>query len=241
MRIRARNQCVKIDLNMIFSHGDKSNLSQLPPALVNCLSQLPPAVRFESFLGETNTRQLLDYAIAHEERFEPSDVLGKGGKRVVDPSMRMSRKLTELGKFKDLIEITVENVLGSVLRQLGIGDLGSHFFEFSMVWHGDGAFFRRHIDTSIYENSPSSRRILTMVYYFHRTPKAFTGGDLRVYALGAVQARLYQNVEPNSDSAVFFPSWFPHEVLPVHCGSDAFADGRFSINCWVHKALAHKS
>ena len=48
---------------------------------------------------------------------------------------------------------------------------------------------------------------------------------------------IQQEIEPRFDRAVFFPSWFPHEVLPVHCGSGAFADGRFAISCWVRKNL----
>jgi Rps23 Pro-64 3,4-dihydroxylase Tpa1-like proline 4-hydroxylase len=88
-----------------------------------------------------------------------------------------------------------------------------------------------------------------MVYYFHRKPKAFFGGQLRLYPLikaeaGAyvdAEAGAYVDIEPQSDSVVFFPSWFPHEVLPVHCESGAFADGRFSINCWCHKQLKPKT
>jgi Rps23 Pro-64 3,4-dihydroxylase Tpa1-like proline 4-hydroxylase len=201
------------------------------------LGHLPPVVRIENFLGETITSQLLEYAIAHKQGFEPSDLRRKG-ERFVDPSIRISKKFLELGNFKDLIQAAVENVLGSVLQQLGIGDLGSHSYEFELVWHSDGAFFKRHIDTIAYGDRPSSRRILTMVYYFHRRPKAFTGGQLRLYPLDAkLDAKHHRDVEPDSDSAVFFPSWFPHEVLPVHCDHKIFADGRFAINCWVHKAL----
>jgi SM-20-related protein len=201
------------------------------------LGRLPPVVRLQSFLGEISTGHLLDYAIAHEEDFMPSDLQRKG-EFFVDPSIRVSKKLLELGNLKDLIQMAVDRVLGSVLQQLGIGDLGSHFYELELVWHGDGAFFKRHSDTIVHGDKPLSRRILSMVYYFHKKPKAFAGGHLRLYALGSeIETGLHREIEPDSDSAVFFPSWFPHEVLPVQCGSKAFADGRFAVNCWVHKTL----
>ena len=78
---------------------------------------------------------------------------------------------------------------------------------------------------------------MTMVYYFYRKPKAFTGGQLRLYGLGAHATNCISEIEPRFDRAVFFPSWFPHEVLPVHCNSGAFSDGRFAISCWVRKNL----
>ena len=74
-----------------------------------------------------------------------------------------------------------------------------------------------------------------MVYYFHKEPKAFTGGQLRLYGLAGADSPDYEEIEPRLDRAVFFPSWFPHEVLPVRCSSDAFADGRFAMSCWVCK------
>jgi Rps23 Pro-64 3,4-dihydroxylase Tpa1-like proline 4-hydroxylase len=77
---------------------------------------------------------------------------------------------------------------------------------------------------------------MTMIYYFHKEPKAFSGGQLRLYALGShASSSAYEEVEPRLDRAVFFPSWFPHEVLPIQCDTDMFANGRFAISCWVHK------
>jgi hypothetical protein len=40
-------------------------------------------------------------------------------------------------------------------------------------------------------------------------------------------------VEPEHNSAVFFPSHLNHEVLPVTCRSKAFEDSRFAINVWI--------
>ena len=74
------------------------------------------------------------------------------------------------------------------------------------------------------------------VYYFHRSPKSFSGGALRLYSFEASEERgTFVDIEPTNDTLVFFPSWFPHEVRPVVCPSGRFEDSRFAINCWVHR------
>ena len=78
-----------------------------------------------------------------------------------------------------------------------------------------------------------SDRALTGVFYFHRQPKGFSGGELRLYAIGrAEDDRRYVDLTPGSDTLLLFPSWAPHEVRPVSCPSGAFLDSRFAINCW---------
>jgi Rps23 Pro-64 3,4-dihydroxylase Tpa1-like proline 4-hydroxylase len=80
--------------------------------------------------------------------------------------------------------------------------------------------------------------VISAVYYFHTLPKAFSGGALRLHSLAASgKLGTFVDVEPDCDTLIFFPSWFPHEVLPVHCPSGRFMDSRFAINCWVHAKL----
>ena len=107
-------------------------------------------------------------------------------------------------------------------------------FEFEMAAHGDGAFCKRRRYNFIGNNSKLHRRI-GAVYYFHRTPKVFSGGALRIYSFEVTADRgTFVDIEPTNNTLVFFPSWFPHEVLPVVCPSGRFEDSRFAINCWVH-------
>src|SRR6185437_4996741 len=117
----------------------------------------------------------------------------------------------------------------------GLVNVESYLLEPELSWCGDGGFFKMHVDT-LYRDRLANQRIMTVVYYFNKEPKAFTGGQLRLYGLGAdANSSPQQEIEPRFDRAVFFPAWFPHEVLPVRCGSSAFADGRFAISCWVRK------
>jgi len=62
--------------------------------------------------------------------------------------------------------------------------------ELKLTAHGDGAYFRPHIDMSIGPDrqplgaTPGEDRLLSAVYYFYAEPKAFSGGQLRLYAFG---------------------------------------------------------
>jgi hypothetical protein len=70
--------------------------------------------------------------------------------------------------------------------------------------------------------------------------KHFLTEHLHSLAVGHQQAT-FADIEPEYDTLVFFPSWSPHEVLPVHVPSGRFMDSRFDINCWIHRALQDDS
>ena len=101
--------------------------------------------------------------------------------------------------------------------------------------HGD--YFRWHCDDS--QPEIASREI-TFVYFFHREPKAFRGGELRIYDSRwengeYVSTGNYQIIVPGQNQVVFFPSSLLHEITPVECSSRAFADSRFTVNGWFHR------
>lgn len=193
----------------------------------------PPAIVVDDFIGEAGVERLLRWAIAHESEFEPSKVsLRHGG--VVDESRRVSRVTTKIEPVLPAIEPVIRQAVDEVIPKLGLVNVDPYLLEPELAWSGDGGFFKTHVD-SLYRDRLANQRVLTMVHYFHRQPKAFTGGHLRLYGLGAERDTCIFEVEPRLDRAVFFPAWLPHEVLPVHCQSGAFADGRFAISCWVRK------
>jgi Rps23 Pro-64 3,4-dihydroxylase Tpa1-like proline 4-hydroxylase len=107
-----------------------------------------------------------------------------------------------------------------------------------LVAHGDGAFFARHFDTTAHHR----RRIISTVYYFHALPKAFSGGVLRLHSMAATgRDGTFIDIPPDYDTLVFFPSMFPHEVLPVKSPSGKFLDSRFAINCWICESTGSAS
>jgi SM-20-related protein len=188
-----------------------------------------------NFLGEDSVKHLLRHAEAHQEEFKPSTV-GSYDKDTIAHSVRVSSSLKKIGSLKDKIEKEILNILPGMFDELGCLPFEPIELEIGMVAHGHGAFFTRHIDTYLGPAAGPTIRMITMVYYFYAIPKAFSGGTLRLHSLAASgREGTFVDIEPKFDMAVFFPSWFPHEVLPISCRDGDFMDSRFAINCWLHK------
>lgn len=197
-----------------------------------------PVVIVDDFLGGATAERLLRYAIAKQSGFQASKVALRH-EGIFDASRRVSLVSNDVDAVMPWIEPVIRKAVSDAIPRLGLVNVDSYLLEPELAWSGDGGFFKMHTDTLRYR---ASHRVMTMVYYFHKQPKAFSGGQLRLYGLGAQADRdACQEIEPRSDRAVFFPSWFPHEVRTVRCNTGAFADGRFAITCWVHKTHGGRS
>jgi Rps23 Pro-64 3,4-dihydroxylase Tpa1-like proline 4-hydroxylase len=182
-------------------------------------------------LGHTQARALLDYAIENQKRFEPTTIRTGAGKHAVDSERRSSRMIKDLGPFTRLLRERILQTLPAISAELGVPAVDPRVLEIEMVAHGEGAFYRRHNDM-LGRSVLLSRRI-SMVYYFHRLPKAFTGGELRFYSLGGAE---HVDIEPRSDRLVAFPSWAPHSVERVCVPNNEFSYARFALNIWIGAA-----
>jgi len=193
---------------------------------------MPPYLVLRDFLGEEMVAGLLDYVVCRQLDFTAREV-GIVSK-TVDPSIRISTGLDDLGKFRQVLKAKILGLLPTLIAQLRVSSIDEPRLETELVAHGDGAFFRRHIDTQTAHYREVDRiRHLSGVYYFNAEPKAFTGGALRLHAIAGKEGENFVDIEPARDSLVVFLSWAPHEVLPVSCPSKRFIDSRFAINCWV--------
>ena len=200
------------------------------------LGDLPPVIVIDHFLGGVVAERLLQYAIIRESGFRPSKVALKH-ESIIDESRRVSKVNSDTDGAIPLIEPAIRKAVDEAIPKLGLVNVESYFLEPELTWCGDGSFFKTHADT-LYRDRLANQRVMTVVYYFYKEPKAFTGGQLRLYGLGGdANSGSRQEIEPQLDRAVLFPAWFPHEVLPVHSSSPAFADGRFAISCWVRKSF----
>jgi Rps23 Pro-64 3,4-dihydroxylase Tpa1-like proline 4-hydroxylase len=197
----------------------------------------PPTYgRISNWLGPQLCTRLLDFAQAHCGSFGVSGVGGGEHKRV-DLTLRRSMRLKQLGDLEGELQVRARESLPAMFQQLGAARFEPSKFELEMVAHGDGAFYAKHRDTNVFSSDPSANpRIISAVYYFHRIPKSFSGGALRIYSFaGQADKGAFVDIEPTNDTLVFFPSWFPHEVLRVVCPSGLFENSRFAINCWVRR------
>jgi Rps23 Pro-64 3,4-dihydroxylase Tpa1-like proline 4-hydroxylase len=189
-----------------------------------------PYIVLRDFLDEETVAGLLDYAISHQSDFEPTEV-----GRTFDPSYRVSMVLRGLGSFRPILQTKLFDLMPSILTKMRVKPIEEPKLETQLVAHGDGAFYKRHTDTLTDKYHDAKQiRMLSGIYYFNAEPKAFTGGALRLHAIGGKEGENFVDIEPVRNSLLVFLAWAPHEVLPVSCPSKRFIDSRFAVNCWVH-------
>ena len=191
------------------------------------LRRVPPHLVMRNFLGAEVITALLQHAIANEARFTITKV-GEGENRRSDASVRVSKRLREIGNMRSTIEAKLLSRLPEIAPKLEIAPFAPAVAELKLVAHGDGAFYKAHIDP--FQHTAVNQRMISAVYYFNAAPKAFSGGALRLLAF---EGGAYEDLEPENDMLTVFPSWALHEVMPVHCPSGRFIDSRFAINCWL--------
>lgn len=196
------------------------------------MHSLPPYRVFSEFLADELVGELLEYAAAHKSEFHPA-----GTRAGYDPTVRISQKLYLSAPIKQKLEDQILPLAANFIDLLGVSAFEPDGVELELVAHGDGAFYSRHIDTFTGEAAEADsgrQRLISAVLYLHVWPKAFSGGALRLYALGRTSTIAdFVDIEPQHNSLVAFPSWIPHSVERVSCPSKDFMDSRFAINAWL--------
>jgi Rps23 Pro-64 3,4-dihydroxylase Tpa1-like proline 4-hydroxylase len=186
--------------------------------------------RYASFLAPAEVDALLARVLALESAFVPSFTSDH------DDDYRRSLVLDPPADLQRTMVAKVRALMPEVLRGLGTS-FPVGIVECQVTANNDGAFFRVHTDAG---DNETRKRELTYVYYFHRTPRVFAGGELRVYDDQLRNNRLaradsFQVVEPEHNSIVFFHARVMHEVTRVDVPTRAFADSRFTVNGWVQR------
>jgi SM-20-related protein len=201
----------------------------------NIFSKPPAYGRIMNWLGSQMVERLLHYAQSQRDNFIESGI-GRGDNKRIDLTLRRSVRLKQLGDLQDELQARVRDALPAMFQQLRTTRFEPSKFELEIVAHNDGGFFARHRDADLDGPRRANDRVISAVYYFHRIPKSFSGGVLRICSfVGDKDTGAFVDIEPVNDTLVFFPSWFPHEVLTVACPSRRFEDSRFAINCWVRR------
>jgi SM-20-related protein len=185
----------------------------------------------DEFLSPQELEELISYTLQHQADFRNSEVVSPTGNGRVDYNQRRSRVLMNLGKHEQVILERIRGVLPSILEQLGISEFSVTHTEAQITASNEGDFFGEHCDNS--DEMIATRR-LTFVYFFHREPRQFEGGELRLHDLRGSSTGSYQAITPQQNQIVFFPCSVLHEITPVECRSQAFADSRFTLNGWLH-------
>jgi excisionase family DNA binding protein len=193
----------------------------------------------QDFLPKRELRGLTKYVLEHENEFTPSTVIShEGPDSSSDPSYRKSLVLYNLGEYTSMIHDRLLNLLPTALAAFKREAFPISHLDIQLTASNDGDFFKVHQDNSSEDPVDIHRREVSFVYYFHTEPKAFTGGQLKLYNSenGEVQQskkKTAQTITPRQNTLVLFPSCYDHEVLPVRCPSRKFVSSRFTVNGWI--------
>jgi SM-20-related protein len=192
----------------------------------------------DEFLTLTELNTLRQYVLEREPQFEISEVLSPGVHgSAVDYETRRSRVLMNLGEHERMITDRVLNYLPRVLQKWGRDPFPISRIETQATASNHGDFFHCHSDNGA---EAVAAREITFVYFFHREPKQFSGGELRIYDSrrendNYVPTANYRTIVPEQNQLVLFASGLSHEITPVDCPSGQFADSRFTVNGWIHR------
>ena len=189
---------------------------------------------FDDAFGADLPARFLDFAIANEYGFETTLTSYSDGSEAVDPNFRTSKrfggKLGELGRDYRAAFVAL---MPKLFEAVGVAEVDDPLLEIELIATGDGGSLAKHIDTMTLDNRDDvkTERILSTVYYFHREPRAFSGGEIEIHPFdGGADPK---PVEPRHGRLVVFPAFAPHSVRELSVPSGRFDDSRFSLNCWV--------
>jgi SM-20-related protein len=202
--------------------------------------QLMPAecVLLDEFLAPAELYALLQDTLQREIEFQVSEVVSPGVTGgSVDYETRRSRVLLTVNKQQQMVLDRLLACLPRVLARLRHDPFPVSRVECQVTASNHGDFFRWHSDNG--QEEIASREI-TFVYFFHREPKQFRGGELRIYDSRwennmYVPTANYRAIVPEQNQAVLFWSSLAHEITPIECPGGAFADSRFTLNGWFHR------
>ncbi len=195
-------------------------------------------VVLDEFLAPQELEELTRFTLEHEADFSASEVVSPsadGG--IVNYEHRRSRVLMDLAHHQDLMLERIKAVLPQVLDKLGMEEFSIAGVEAQVTASNDGDFFHFHSDNG---SDRVASRHLTFVYFFHHEPRQFEGGELRIHDARLeegtyVSEGSYQTIVPQQNQIVFFPCELLHEITPVNCRSQLFADSRFTLNGWLRR------
>jgi Rps23 Pro-64 3,4-dihydroxylase Tpa1-like proline 4-hydroxylase len=195
-------------------------------------------VVLDEFLAPQELAELTRFTLEHESDFQLSEVISPHAEDgVVNYEHRRSRVLMDLEDHQEVMLERIKTVLPDVLKRLDMEEFSLSGVEAQITASNDGDYFHFHADNS---SDRVASRYLTFVYFFHREPRQFEGGELRIHDARLAEGNYisegsYQTIAPRQNQIVFFPCQLMHEIAPVNCSSQRFADSRFTMNGWLRR------
>ncbi len=194
-----------------------------------------PFVMLPGFLPQTFHDGLIPLLSSLRDKLAPA-LLGDGEYL---PDRRDTLDYLDKWEGQERFRGYVKKALPGVIPRLCLSHFRVKHVEVYLCAYMDGHFFKVHMDAP--RTSPRASRVISFVYYFHKKPRPYTGGELLLFDSDVAEHVTYTSahftcIVPEDNSLVLFPSRFYHCVLPVRCPSKDFADSRFVVNGFIHAA-----
>ena len=197
----------------------------------------PFALRTD-FLRSAEQEKLRVATSAGAEAFESAKISRKGLWERPEYRLALVAKRGLLREIRPWFMARLRAVLPAVAARFGVSSFNDRDIEVSLTATPAGGFYRIHRDDSDDPENPDRTRAIAYVYYCHREPKPFTGGELLLHdtcpATKRFAAGRFSRIDPVRNTLVLFPSCYYHEILPVHCESGRFEDARFTVNGQIY-------
>ena len=189
------------------------------------------AVKIAQFLPSCERDALYAAACANQLAFQQSGVSGSG----VGGSFYLSLEssgcdhpgIAPVREASEFLLKRILEIIPSLFTALDIEPFAVSEMPLTLVNGLDGHCGLPHAD------SYDDRYKISLLYYFHRVPRAFRGGDLEFYDADAASPKGHSDetlaiVGQEDNLLIAFPSQTFHGITDVCCDSDDFADGRFA-------------
>jgi SM-20-related protein len=186
----------------------------------------------DDFLNPAEHRDMLVLATASEENFQAGTIDGDA----VDHRQNLVIPTFGDSAHAKLIQNRLLIWYPLLAKALGMPVVPVGLVESQLTAARGGQFYKLHADVG-----PDCPRELSCIYYMCRQPRGFAGGELRLYDCieqgGDTRcADSFEVVDVVSNRMVVFASGEFHEAMPVRCRSGEFADSRFAVTTWIHRA-----
>ena len=196
-----------------------------------------PHALLPGFMGADFAQRLVAAGSSDGGTLTRAQITSPEEKRALDEGSRRSWNIADPPNLLAQFEAIIAKRLAELCALVGIAAPDKPFIESGLSAYRDGDYFRPHVDlfTEAKRAHATYDRMLTAVYYAHREPAGFTGGELVLHPLFGAGETV--TIVPANDLLVLFPSFVPHEVREVRVPGDALENARFSINCWAGRRI----
>lgn len=134
--------------------------------------------RYENFLDKDFNSGLINYCIDNKDAFTDAMLGFSREEMAINTNYRICKINNDLGPYKTIFENVISDNFNDFCEKLKIMPFKINGIELQIAAHGDGAFFKQHIDTHTELQNNSKNRVISAVYYFFNEPKQFEGGEL---------------------------------------------------------------